>query len=986
MRKIVVSIIAMLLLSVELVMAQTQIKGTVTDKSGSPLPGVTVRVKGVEGGTVTGNDGVYTINAPANGTLVFSFIGMKNQEVVIDKRVLINVVLEDDIQALDEVVVIGYGSGQKLGSVVGSVSTVGAKKMESRPTANFSDALQGQVAGMQVFTSSGEPSASTSIRLRGVSTINASQDPLYLLDGMPISSAAFTMLNSNDIENVSVLKDASATAIYGSRAANGVVYITSKKGKKGEKAKIAVRAQYGFSMLTNNKLDMMNSKELFQFEEMCMPSLVNNAEYQAKKEFALKHNINTDWEDYVFKNSAPVYSIDASISGATAATRYYISLGYFKQDGTAPSSGLERYTFRSNIETEINKWFKVGANVGLGYQQYETSVTGWYSQTATMTAISEAPYNSPYELTEGPDGKLIRGEEYVYFPWSKGVNPLYYYRKNPNNVNKALLNGNTFLEIKPLEGLTIRAAQAIDATDLRQSANRLPSYIPNLGNGTAMENFSRSYQLMATNTIEYKKTIADKHSLSVLAGQEAIVSKSDQFVVNISGLTDDRLLLLSAGVSSTLSLGTVSKSEYVFNSYFGRVAYSYDDKYFLDGSIRTDGSSRFGKDNRYATFYSVGAMWNAKRESFIENVNWIDQLRVKASYGTTGNAGIGNYRAFGGIGSGSQYNGQTGGGLASPGNPDLTWETVKTLNIGIDGRVLNRIDFNVEFYNKKTEDMLLEIPYSASTGFGSGWGNAGTMRNRGIEVTLGVDIINNNDFYWSVSGNFNYNKNEILKLYNDIDEFDLGTTGFKYKVGKSVGSFYDVRFAGVDSQDGMPMWYDANGNLTKVFSDNHKVFTGMNAYANWSGGFSTAFTWKGFSLNADFSVVGERYMWLNEKYYTMNSNQVLSSNFEKKMLQMWTHPGQVTDVPKFGTPFNMDTSIYENAAFVRLKNLTLSYNFPKRWIEKTGFMEGARVYAIGRNLLTFTDFHGYDPEVDGNGTQGTYPNSRQYSFGVELTF
>lgn len=986
MRKIVVSIIVMLLLSVELVIAQTQVKGTVTDKGGSPLPGVTVRVKGSEGGTITGNDGMYAISAPVEGTLVFSFIGMKNQEVMIERRVLINVVMEDDVTALDEVLIIGYGSGQKLGSVVGSVSTVGAKKMESRPTANFSDALQGQVAGMQVFTSSGEPSASTSIRLRGVSTINASQDPLYLLDGMPISSAAFTMLNSNDIENVSVLKDASATAIYGSRAANGVVYITTKKGKKGEKAKVSIRAQYGISMLTNNKLDLMNSKELFQFEEMCMPSLVNNPEYQAKKEFALKHNINTNWEDYMFKDSAPVYSIDASISGATAATRYYISLGYFNQEGTAPRSGVERYSFRSNIETEINKWLKVGANVGLGYQKYETTVTGWYSNTASMVVFSEAPYNSPYELSEGPDGKLIKGEEHIYFPWSNQVNSMYLYKKNPNNINKALLNGNTFLEIKPLEGLTIKAAQAIDATDLRQTSNRLPSYIPDLGNGTAMENFSRTYQLMATNTIEYKKTIADKHSFSVLAGQEAIVSKSDQFAVNISGLTDDRLLLLNAGAAKTLALSTVGKSEYVFNSYFGRFAYNYSDKYFIDGSVRTDGSSRFGKDNRYATFYSVGAMWNAKQEYFLEHVDWLNQLRAKISYGTTGNAGIGNYRAFGGIGSGSQYNGQTGGGLSSPGNPDLTWETVKTLNIGIDGRILDRVDFNVEFYNKKTEDMLLEIPYSASTGFGSGWGNAGTMRNRGIEVTLGVDIINNKDFYWNISGNFNYNKNEILKLYNDIDEFVLGTTGMKYKVGKSVGSFYDVRFAGVDPQDGMPMWYDVNDNLTKVYSDNNKVFTGMNCYANWSGGFSTAFSWKGFSLNADFSVVGERYMWLNEKYYTMNSNNVLKSNFEKRMLNMWTTPGQVTDVPKFGTPFQFDTSVYENAAFVRLKNLTLSYNFPKRWLEKTGFMEGARIYAIGRNLLTFTDFHGYDPEVDSNGTKGTYPNSRQYSFGVELTF
>ncbi|MDR1755656.1 MAG: SusC/RagA family TonB-linked outer membrane protein, partial [Culturomica sp.] len=925
--------------------------------------------------------------ADANATLIFTFVGMKTREIALNGLTNVNVEMEMDAEQMDEVIVYGYGSGQRVGSVVGSVSTVDAVKLASRPASNVSDALQGQIAGMQVFHSSGEPSDNTSIRIRGINSLNAGTAPLYLLDGIPVPASTFSTLNSNDIENISVLKDAASTAIYGSRAANGVVFITTKKGSRSTQGQVVINAQYGWSFLTQNNFDLMNSEQLFRFEEMCFPQLVNDQEYQANKEFVLSNGINFDWEKYMFKDSAPTYSLSAAVSGGSEDTRYHLSLGYLNEDGTAPRSGAERYTLRLNLDSDVKKWLKMGANVTLSYQKAETSVTGWYTNTPVMVVFSERPYNVPYELIDN-DGKISYGKELDRLPWSGGINMKHWFQKNPMHRDRIALTASTFEQITPIKGLVLKAIQAVDGIDQRQTNKRLPSYIGNLGSGTTTEYFSRYYTLTATNTADYTYSLNGIHNFSVLLGQEAIVNQSTGFGASVPGMTDDRLTLLPAGNvnSITLPSGSVYKEEYVFNSYFGRLSYDYNQTYYLSASLRRDGSSRFGESVRYANFWSVGAMWDAKKAFFLSDIDAVNSLRLKANYGVTGNSSIGNYLALGTLGTGPQYNNQSGLGIAAPGNPDLTWEEVASFNLGAEGRLFDRVDFNAEFYNKITSNMLMEVPWSATTGFGSGWGNVGKMRNRGFELTLGVDILNDNDFQWRISGNINYNKNTMLELYNGIDRYVNGTTGLEYVVGEPVGGFSVVERVGVDPMDGTLVWRTKEGQLTKVYSDDDAVFNGMNMYADWSGGFSTSFSWNGLSLAADFSFVGKRYMWLNEKYYTMNSNNAGQSNFETKMLEMWTQPGQITDVPKFGTPFYFDTSVYENASFIRMKNLSLSYTLPRKWLQKTGIMEGARVYATGRNRLTFTDFHGYDPEFDNNGTAGTYPNSRQISMGVELTF
>ncbi len=988
-RKLVLSFIAVLGVIALAGAQQRQVSGTVTGADGSPVVGASVFVEGTSTGTTTDVAGGFVLTAPANGTLTVSFIGYQTKSVAIAGKTKLAITLDEDTKAIEDVVVIGYGSGQKIGNIVGSVSTIKAAEIAERPSANVGDALQGKVPGLQIFNQSGEPQSSVSIRLRGESSLNLSNAPLYILDGVPVSSSVFSSINPQDIENISILKDASSTAIYGSRAANGVIFISTKKGKKGEKPSISLRAQYGVSMLTNYNMDMMNSAELMQFEEMCIPSLKTDAAYQAKKAFILGNNINFDWTDYLFDDAAPMMQFDASMRGATENTTYYASLGYYSEEGTSKAnSSVDRVTFRTNLDTNLTKWLKFGTNVALTYTKYRTITTGWYTQSPILQAVTGLPYYTPYELIYNEDGTVSYGDVQWIYPFQNQMIDLNeYYKYNTNNRESAAIMGQTYFEIRPVKGLTMRAQQAIDAFDYTNEGINKPSFTPYTYRGRNSQAFQRYYQLSATNTIEYKNNIAQEHFFTVLLGHESIVKHEKRFNAVGSGLSDDRLTAF--GTTTKIEDWDGYKEACSFNSFFANLNYNYNGRYFLDASVRTDGSSLFGKNHRYATFYSVGAMWKAKSEKFLQGVKWLNDLNVTVSYGTTGNSGLSSwYASLGLVGAGPKYNGQSGWGLSQVPNADLTWETVATLNIGINGRLADRVGFNFQFYNKKSTDLLMELPFSGTTGHASGMGNIGEMFNRGVDLELNVDLIHTKNVYWSVSANVNYNKNQITKLYQGLDELAFPDYSLKYQVGKSSSLVYTQIFAGVDPADGTPMWYDLNGNKTKIYSDDIMQFNGWDTNAPWSGGFSTNFSWKGIGLNADFSWVGSRYIFINERFYTMNpTDQLFNSNFEKKMFDMWTTPGQITDIPKYGTKFYHDTRRFSNASFMRLKNLSLSYTFPQSLIRKSGFLSGVKIYATGRNLWTVTDFAGYDPEVGySNATNGMYPNSRQIVFGAELTF
>ena len=631
---------------------------------------------------------------------------METQEVEIAPEM--RIVLYPNVSELDEVVIIGYGTGKKLGSVVGSVATVNNEKIEAKPSMNFGDALQGQVSGLQVMTSSGEPTATSSMRIRGVSTLNAGTEPLYILDGAPVSSSVFTSLNPNDIEHVTVLKDAASTSIYGARAANGVIFITTKRGKSGETAEVTIRGTYGISKLPDMSKDMMNAQQFMQFAAMVNPNLVS----QDLQNLVNRYGLNMDWQDYVMNDNAPTYTVDASISGASEKTNYYISVGHFDQDGTSYQSYLKRHNVRLNLNTKVNDWLRVGVNSYLSYRKYSTTMSSssdsgsLYTNTPLVLARMGRPIDFPYEIIENGDGSWSRGEDLRTLP-SGGTNPMFIYNNGRSLTEQVRGNLNAYEELTPIKGLTIRAQQAYEGFYVKYRSESDPwennEFIGGLG-----EQFQRGTQWTFTNTAEYKHTFNKVHNITALVGQESIIYDTDLFSVSGDGITDIRLYQIANLDPSTLS-ASGQREEYVFNSYFARAEYNYDEKYYVEGSYRRDGSSRFSPNHRWANFYAFGLMWNMKKENFLQDVEWMDDLRLKVTYGTTGNSEIGNYAYMGSVAASSSYNynGQTGWIVGTVGNDDLTWETQKNLTAGFSTRLFNRLDVDFDYYRKAKD---LNIP------------------------------------------------------------------------------------------------------------------------------------------------------------------------------------------------------------------------------------------------------------------------------------
>ena len=916
---------------------------------------------------------------------------MQTEEVDIQPNM--SIVMKTNDEMLEEVVIVGYGTAKKLGSVVGSLGTVNNETIEKTPTTNFTDALSRQVSGLSVLSNTGDPTATASIRLRGVSSINAGTTPLFILDGAPISSSVFNTLNPNDIENITVLKDAASTAIYGSRAANGVIVITSKKGKFDQKATVTLRGQYGFSNMVKDQQEMMNASQFLQFREM-----IGAPAAQAAYDAVNLYGIDTDWRKEVFDNNAPMYQVDASIRGGGSNVSYYLSLNHHDQQGIIAQSGIRRESLRFNFDARIKPWLKVGLQSNLGFNQYETNnevnADGIYGTNPAVFARQAFPYDSPYYYTVDENGNIQWGEraQYLHFTQMPTVD---YINDNREVTRKQVTaNINLYEELTPIKGLTIRAQQAVDAFDynLDNIGYQRDDLVTPMGDtyngstGYRQESFQRYYSFTYTNTAEYKFNI-DDHNVTVLAGQESIITKSNSFGVFAEGHTDNRQLLLTQGTSVSIDNLSHSISESVFNSYFFTGSYNYAEKYYADFSFRRDGSSKFAPDNRWASFWSVGAMWNAKKENFLADVDWLNELEVKASYGTTGNSSIDDYMFYGLIGSGSIYNGQGSLGISQASNYDLTWETVASANVGVSFRVFDRVGVEIDAYHRKTTDLLMQIPYSYTTGYGSGWGNIGAMVNKGVDINLNVDILKLRDFEWKLRANMNYNKNEITELFNGRDEYALPDYGMMYKVGHSIGELYYVRRAGVDPRDGQQIWYDKDGNLTKVYNEERDaVLLGKDLYAPLTGGFGTSISWKGLTVSADFTWAANKYMISNDNYFLENPNFATQFNQTTKMLNMWTTPGQVTDVPHYTSQIQFDDHLVENASFMRLKNLTVQYALPKAVLKHLGDVQNINVFFTGRNLWTVTPFSGYDPEPDSNLVAFFYPNTRQLVFGAEITF
>ena len=985
--------LASLFLSFGMALAQTQISGTVvSSEDGEPVIGASIRVVGTNTGTMTDANGRFTLSAPAGSRLEISYIGMQNKTVAAASNMRIS--LTPDDRMLTEVVVLGYGSEKKLGSVVGAIGTVGSEKLNKAVTPNFTDALSGQVSGLSVLTATGEPSASATIRLRGVNSINSSNTPLFILDGAPISVSLFNALNPADIANITVLKDASSTAIYGSRAANGVIVITSKKGRYGDKVNLTLRAQYGISSPVSDKTEMMSSQQYVEFRDKIGQPVSNEV-----RNLVNKYGFNTDWRKEVLNNSAPTYTLDATLQGGSQNTSYYLSFNHHAQEGIVAQSGLRRESLRANIDSRLNQWFKVGFQSNFGIIHYETNneaaANGVYRTNPMVFARKAFPFDVPNYYSFDANGNLVWGEKAQKLKYSNNETPDFINDFRSVKRTRINANFNIYEQITPIEGLTLRAQQALDAYDMTLSNVYRPyrafttpmGSAVNAQDGFTQERFSRYYSFTLTHTAEYKHSF-ENHNFTALVGEETIYSKSKEFGVIAEGQTDPRQLRLTDGTSVKIDDLKDSRAEEVFNSVFGTLDYNFAERYFLSLSYRADGSSRFAPESRWGKFYSVGGMWNAKREDFLQSVKWLNQLELRVSYGTTGNAsGAGSYDYFGLLGTGDLYNGLSTMGIASPSNKDLTWEKVAEFDAGFTTRIFDRLTLGFDFYKKKTSNMLMDIPYSYTTGFSSGSGNIGAMTNTGFDLDATVDILKSKDFLWTFKANLNYNKNKITELFAGRDEYVLNKTGIKLQVGKPFGEFYMVRFAGVDPQDGEALWLDANGNKTKRFDENTmSVFTGKQRYAPWSGGFSTNFQWKRLSVSADFAWQSGKYLMNNDLFFIKNVNFATSFNQSVDMLNVWTTRGQVTDIPKAGYVDQMGTQLLENASFLRFKNLTVQYELPKSWMNVTRVFKSAKVFGIARNLFTITKYTGYDPEPDINIVRFNYPNTRQFVIGAELIF
>lgn len=981
--------------------AQTRtVRGIVLDvDNDEPLPGVSVAA-GSSASTVTDIDGIFQIAVPEKATkLTFTYVGFKQVEMHIPAKGEMIVRMTTATTQLDEVVATAYGTPKKAGSVVGSVSVVGSTVLENTPTPNFVDALQGQVAGLSILSSSGDPSSvSNSVLLRGVNSLNGGNTPLYILDGAPINQNVFITLNPADIESVAVLKDAASLSIYGSRAANGVIVITSKKGKNSQKPKFNLRATVGWSNMASDNVDMMNSQQYIQYRD-----LIGQPVTQEIKDLVNNYGISTDWTKEMF-STAPTYSIEGSVQGGSEYVNYYLSFGHMDQEGIIVDSGMRRESIRTSLETKVTDWFRLGFQGNLGYTKYDTNsqVTqgdGVYASNPVVFARKAMPYDSPYYYSFTPEGQIVYGDKAEYLHYTGLPTPGFYADKwMAGDRNRVTFNGAFYEQFTPLKGLTIRAQQALDMYEQRSGIVYNPleiietpmgdSYDTGNASGQNSQSFLRYYQFTYTNTAEYKFSLRDLHNFTFLLGEESIILKSSSFGVVTKGQTDLRQMLLQQGTNVSMSNVSQSIAQRVSNSIFANVAYDFDSRYFLDLTFRRDGSSKFAPGHRWANFYSVGAMWNAKNESFLQETTWLDDLRLRFSYGTTGNtAGIDDYAYFGLVGSYSlPYNGSPAIGISQAPNYDLTWETVRSTDVGLSFGIFKILKGEIDFYHKKTIDMLMDIPYSYTTGFASGSGNIASMTNTGVDVDLKATIFNTRDWMWGVNVNFNYNKNKITELFNGRDYFTIANTGLRYEVGHDAGEYYNVIYAGVDPRDGLQMWYDKNGNLTKTYNEEaNSVMTGKSRYAPWTGGFGTDVRWKWFALHVDFMWAAKKYMINNDRWFIENNKFATSYNQMTSMLNTWTTPGQITDIPKVGEEQQFDSRMLEDASFMRLKNLTFQYTMPRDLVKRAGF-ENVAFRFTGRNLLTFTGYTGYDPEPGTNIVAFWYPNTRQYEFGVDITF
>ncbi len=992
------------------------VSGKIVDESGSPMPGASIKVRGTSMAVISNGDGSFMLrNVEENATLVISYLGYADREVKA-KAQLGTITLTQVANKLSDVIITGYTNYTKNQSA-NATALVSAEKINQVPGLTLDQILQGRVAGMSVISTSGQPGQSASVVIRGIGSVNGSSTPLYIMDGIPIESGYFQTINPEDIESATVLKDASAKALYGSRGSNGVIVFTTKKGKAG-KVGVNYNSQYGFSNLSRPNFEMMNAEQRLRFEEEVGVEIgrnlgpgwtysPKNPTYAAgtpatrlRADFILDslRSINTDWRDIFFQNGK-FQEQQVSVSGGSDKIRFYNSLNYYKQEGVAKRTGLDRYALRSNLDFKDDK-FSGSVNVSLGYSS--SSFTEGEGGTGAGTAMASVYYALPYEKPYAPDGTLIHlGNRSQYFildqrEGSQGLERLLN-SSNKTDQFKSIMGTSFAYQILPDLKLSTRAGiDYRNSTDQefinpdsyygsRSNSNTLG------GKGRFSNGSRRNFNVISTTGVTYARTFATKHDVEVSAFYEYVYNNYNSFGFNAFGI-DGRLPETPAGVtngSSTFLPSTNGgKTKSALASYMGVARYTFDEKYSLTGSYRYDGATKVALQNKWHGFYSIGANWNVKAEDFLKSASLISDLRVRASYGTTASPFSGDFIYLPTYAVTTSYGGVAGIRPSAAGNADFDWEYVNEFNAGFDISLFKdkRLRATVDYYNKITSNMFIDQPPSATSGFATLSLSSGKMRNRGVEFELSGDLIKSQDFIWSLGVNAGFNNNEILFVTAVTDSYPDGSTRILQK-GLPYGSYFAPNWAGVDPLTGSAQYYNLDGSITTTYNSNtQSVAESGSLYPKLTGGFNTALSYKGFTASALFSFVSDVMRWNNEDFYNENQRYATSNQTVRMLENRWKKPGDVSILQRFNDPRNFTSKDIQDASFLRLRNVSLGYNLPKSVLEKTKYVKGARLFVQGQNLYTWTKWRGLDPENNDVYGRFQYPNTRTYTLGLNVNF
>jgi len=975
---------------------QIEIKGKVLEESAkTPVIGAVVKLKGQKGGATSDANGNFAVKVKALPvTLIVSSVGFKNQEIDVYEAEPTTIYLTEDQNRLSTVVVVGYGT-QKRSDFTGSLSSI-PTELKGLPVTSPDRLIQGAVSGAQVTQSSGQPGAGVSIRVRGGTSITAGNEPLYVIDGFPVyngdgsvdagvtsgsSINPLSSINPDDIESIDVLKDASSTAIYGSRGANGVILITTKAGKKGSSS-ITYDGYYGIQRVSK-KIALLNASQWGELKNDALKDASKSPLYTQAQLDSL--GTGTDWQAAAFRD-APVQSHTVSISSGTDKTRILLSGNYFKQDGIIINTGFDRYSGKLNLDHELNKKFRIGVYLN-------GSVT--HADVAPTSTVPNILSMVPVVAVRDASGKYTSNSSYG----STVANPIATLTDaiNETNTTRFLLNG--FGEYKIFEGLTAKVSLGADIINNKQNKYTPSTLYESSPCGNASIGTLSSLNWLNENTLNYKKVFDEKHSVDILIGNTQQYSRTEAYIASAANFVSDAFTYNNIGSGTVLVAPSSYSSEWALQSYLARINYGFDERYLLTLTARADGSSRFGKNNKWGTFPSAAFAWNASNEKFLKGIKQISSLKVRLSAGLTGNQEIDPYRSLARL-SNYQYSFANtlvnGFATSSFANDNLTWEKTSQYDLGLDlGLFADRVQLTADAYYKKTSDLLLEVPVPYSSSLSSAFQNLGVVENKGIEI--GLKTLNlTGKFEWTTNFVFSANKNKVLSL-GGADYFFVtdpaSTTTLPtqiIKVGESVGSFYMYETDGVDPATGNQKYKDLNLD-GKITQDADRTIVGS-TQPKFLASITNTFRYKNFDLSIFLNT-----SYGNKIFNWTRANLELGTGYTgavATLLNRWTATNTNTDMHKAieNPAVTISDRFVEDGSYLRLKNISLGYTFPKKLISKIK-LKSLRVYVSGSNLLTWTNYSGYDPEVSTNGQnsissgmdRGAYPTAKTVLGGVSIT-